>query len=372
MKKPRTLFVMALILAFGFSLSGCRNRTTEEAKPEAAAESAPSSITLTAEAAKTAGIEIAEAGFRPVVRKIHAPGELMFNPKRLAHVTARTPGRIEQLLAYQGDRAKKGQALLTLYSKDYLSLQAELLQALEQTKRVGLEPAERMSALALLDSVRNRLRLLDVTDGEIAEIEKSGVIRTVFEVRAPIAGDIIESLVTAGDFVEFGVNLFRIADLSTVWANIHIFEKDLARVGPGSEAVIRISAYPARELKGRLFQIGNIVDEKTRTVEGRIELANPDGRLKPGMFLEAELLSAVDSTALFVPGGAVLDLQGKKIVFVRTAPNTFAPREVEIGRALDGYIEIVKGLKDGESVVAGGSFFLKSELLKKSFGGDRP
>jgi Cu(I)/Ag(I) efflux system membrane fusion protein len=372
MKKPRYLFIMALILASGFSLSGCRNRTAEGAKPEAAAESAPSTITLTAEAVKTAGIEIAEAGFRPVIRKIQAMGELMFNPKRLAHMTAKASGRIEQLLAYQGDKIQKGQTLLTLYSQDFLTLQGELLQALEQTKRSGAEPAERTTAEALLNSVRNRLRLLDVTDGELAEIEKSGLVRTMLEVRAPITGNIIESLVNSGDFVEFGVKLFRIVDLSTVWADIHIFEKDLASVGPGSEAVIRLGAYPARELKGRLFQIGNVVDEKTRTVEGRIELANPDGRLKPGMYLEADLLSAADTAALFVPGGAVLDLQNKKIVFVRTAPNTFAPRDVEIGLALDGYVEIVKGLKSGESVVVRGSFFLKSELLKKSFGEDRP
>ena len=372
MKKSRFFLVIALTLASGFFLSGCRNRTPEEAKPEAAAESAPSTITLTAEAVKTAGIEIAEAGFRPVVRKIRAMGELMFNPKKLAHMTARASGRIEQLLSYQGDKINKGQALLALYSKDFLSLQAELLQALEQTKRSGAEPAERTTAEALLNSVRNRLRLLDVTEAELAEIERSGLIRTVLEVRAPITGNIIESLVNSGDFVEFGATLFRIADMSTVWADIHIFEKDLASVGPGSEVVIRLSAYPARELKGRLFQIGNVVDEKTRTVEGRIELANPDGRLKPGMYLEADLQSAADTTALFVPGGAVLDLQHKKIVFVRTAPNTFAPRDVEIGLALDGYVEIVKGLKSGESVVVRGSFFLKSELLKKSLGEDAP
>lgn len=372
MQNPRSLFIMALILASGFSLPGCRNRTAEGEKPEAAAASAPSSITLTAEAVKMAGIEIAEAGFRPVIRKIHAPGELIFNPRRMAHLTARASGRIEQLLVYQGDHILKEQTLLTLYSKDFLSLQAELLQALEQTKRTGAEPAERTTAQSLLDSVRNRLRLLDVTDAELLEIERSGIIRSVLEVRAPITGNIIESLVNAGDFVEFGVDVFRIADLSTVWAAIHIFEKDLASVGPGSEALIRLGAYPGREFNGRLFQIGSVVDEKTRTVEGRIELANPDGRLKPGMYLEADLLSAAGMKALFVPGGAVLDLQNKKIVFVCTGPNAFAVREVETGIALDGDVEIVKGLKDKEAVVAGGSFFLKSELLKKSLGEDTP
>jgi len=135
---------------------------------------------------------------------------------------------------------------------------------------------------------------------------------------------------------------------------------------------MRAGAYPGRELKGRIFQIGSVVDDKTRTVEARIELANVDGRLKAGMYLEAEILPAADATALCVPGGAVLDLQNKKIVFVETSPRTFAPREVELGTSFDGYVEIVKGLKDREIVAVGGSFFLKSELLKKSFGEDRP
>jgi len=368
MNKTRWHFIVASILAFGFFLPGCRNQAPQSASPEAAGETAPTSITLTAEAAQTAGIETAEAGFRPVIRKIHAPGELMFNPKKVAHMTARTSGRVEQLYAYQGDRVAKGQTLLTFYSQDYLTLQAEFLQALEQTKRSSAEPEEKAANQALLDSARNRLRLLDVAEGELAQIENTGVIRTTLEVRAPIPGNIIESLIHAGDYVEFGVNLFRIADLSTVWADIHISEKDLALVWPGSEAVLRFGAYPAREFKSRIFQLGSVVDEKTRTVEGRIELANLDGRLKPGMYLEAEILSAAGSTALFVAGGAVLDLQNKKIVFIRTAPNTFVPREVETGIALDGYVEIVKGLKEKEIVVSSGAFFLKSELLKKSFG----
>jgi RND family efflux transporter MFP subunit len=372
MNKSHSSIIVISILVCVLSLVGCRDRAAEEAKPEAAGESAPASITLTAEAAKTAGIETAPAGFMPVVRKIHAPGELMFNPKKVAHMSARTSGRVEQLFAYQGDRVVKGQVLMTFYSKDFLLLQAELLQALAQAKRSSGEPVEKATSQALLDSVRNRLRLLDAADDVIAGIEQSGVIRTLLDVRAPITGNVYEALTDAGDFIEFGVDMFRIADLSTVWADIHIPEKDLARVGPGSEAVIRVGAYPGRELKGRIFQIGNVIDDKTRTVEGRIELANFDGRLKAGMYLEAEILPAADAAVLCVPGGAVLDLQNKKIVFVETAPHTFVLREVELGTAFDGHVEIVKGLKDKETVAVGGSFFLKSELLKKTFGEDRP
>lgn len=368
MKKTNLILWAGVILVIGLSLPGCRNHSAQEIKAEAAAESTPSSIRLTPEAVKTAGIQTAEAELRPVVWTIRAPGELIFNPRKLAHMTARTSGRIEQLFAYQGDKVYKDQTLLSLYSKDFLSLQAELLQALEQSKRLGAEPTERRTAQSLLDSARNRLRLLDATPEELAEIEKTGTIRSMLSVRAPITGNIIESLVNAGDFVEFGVDLFKIADLSTVWVDIHIFEKDLARVRIGCEAVIRVGAYPGREFKGRLFQVGNVVDEKTRTVEGRIELLNPDGQLKPGMYIDADILSSVEASSLFVPGAAVQDYQNKKVVFVRTGENAFALRQIETGISLDGFVEILKGLKEHELVATNGSFFLKSELLKKSLG----
>ncbi len=151
MNKTRWHFIAASILAFGFFLPGCRNQAPQSASPEAAGETAPTSITLTAEAAQTVGIKTEEAGFKPVIRKIHAPGELMFNPKKVAHMTARTSGRVEQLYAYQGDRVAKGQTLLTFYSQDFLTLQSEFLQALEQTKRSGAEPEEKAAAQALLD-----------------------------------------------------------------------------------------------------------------------------------------------------------------------------------------------------------------------------
>lgn len=370
MKKSHVIIIGILII--GLTLAACKAAPEKAAASPSAEEKAPAAVTLTPEAVKTAAIVVVEAGFLPAVRTIHAPGEIIFNPKKLAHVTARTSGRIERLFAYQGERIREGQTLLLFYSRDFLSLQADLLQALERFKRLEAEPTEQAVARSLLDSVRNRLRLLDVTDEDLAGIEKTGIIEPLLPVRAPLTGSILESLAIAGDFVEFGVDLFRVADLSTVWADIHIFEKDLASVGPGTEAVIRVGAYPGQDFKGRLFQIGNSVDEKTRTVAGRVELVNADGRLKPGMYVEAELLSSKGGRILCVPAAAVQDFKNIKIVFVKTGENTFARREVETGISLDGFVEILNGLKDKEPVVAGGSFFLKSEILKKSLGGDLP
>ena len=366
MKRIWFLLFATIMLVSGLLLPACKTESKEEPAVSPVEEMSPSSVTLTSEAIKTAGIQTAEAEIRPVIRTIHAAGEIKFNPKRLAHVTVRTAGRIEQLLVYPGDRVQKGQLLLTLYTPDFLSLQAELLQASERFKRLQDDPAEQAAAKGLLDSARSRLRLFDLADAEIAEIENTGLIMPLLPVRAPLGGNISESAVTAGDYVELGASLFKIADLSTVWVHVHIFEKDISLIRLGSEVVLRAGAFPGREFRERLFQIGAVVDEKNRTIEGRIELTNPAGDLRPGMFVEAELISSAEAKSLFVPGAAVQDFQNKKVVFVRTGENTFARRDVEAGMTLNGFLEILKGLQKKEVVATNGSFFLKSELLKKS------
>src|SRR4030042_6488557 len=287
MKKTCGPSLASAILVVVLFLPVCKKKSQEEASAQLTEESDPSSVTLTSEAVKTAGIETAEAEIRPVIRTIHAAGEINFNPKRLAHVTARTAGRIEQLLVYPGERVQKGQLLLSLYSQDFLMLQAELLQASERFKRLQNDQAEQSTAKGLLDSPRSRLRLFDISDAELDEIEKTGSIKTLLPVRAPLGGNISESAVTAGDYVELGASLFKIADLSMVWVHVHIFEKDLSLIRLGSEVALRAGAFPGREFRGRLFQIGTVVDEKNRTMEGRIERANPAGDLRPGMFVEA-------------------------------------------------------------------------------------
>lgn len=372
-KQTKTLILRLAALALaGLLAAGCKTKSAEAPAAKPAPEAAPSTVTLTPEALKTAGIQTAAAELRPATRTVRATGEILFNPKRVAHVTARTAGRIEKLFAYAGDRVQAGQVLLSFYSKDFLSLQAELLQALERSKREGLDDAERRSAQSLLDSARNRIRVMDISEDELAAIEKSGRILALLPVRTPIGGSVIESLVNAGDYMEAGVDLFRLADLSTVWVDLHIFERDLAAVRPGCDAAIRTAAFPGRTYAGRIFQLGNVLDEKTRTIAGRIDLTNPAGDLRPGMYVDAEIRAATEEKALLVPAAAIQDFLNKKVVFVRTAESVFALREIETGAAFGAFVELRAGLKEGEVVATAGSFFLKSELLKKTLGEDLP
>ena len=351
-----------------FISPGCSSRSSMGEASEAAEEKTVSEVTLSPEALKMAGIQTVEAVFRPTARTIHVPGEIIFNPKGMTHVTARSEGRIEQLLAYPGERVQKGQILLTLYTQDFLSVQAEYLQAAERFKRLSADPVEKGSAQPLYESAKNKLRIFGLGEEELAEVEKTRTLMTLLPVRAPLAGTIIESSLTSGDYVGVGASLYRIADLSTVWASVHVFEKDLPSARVGAVVVLHAGALPGREFKGRLFQIGSVLDDKTRTVEARVELANGDGQLRPGMFAEADIVSPLLGSVLTVPAASVQEFQNRKVIFIETRANTFAVRTVETGAALDGYVEILKGLSEKELVAAGGSFFLKSELLKKTLG----
>lgn len=329
-------------------------------------EHAPQSITLTPEAMAAVGIKTAPALQQNVSQRISAPGELEFNARRMMHLTARTAGRIERTLVVAGDRVNQGQLLAEIYSPEYMSKQAEFLQATARADRFNGSRDEADMARAFMESARERLILLGVTQTEVAELVKTRVPRPFLPVRAHFAGTIIESAAHPGDHVELGASLFRLVDLSTLWASLHIQEKDLPAIQAGSAAEIRTQAFPGEVFHGKLLLIGDILDAQTRTVVGRVEVPNPASRLKTGMYVEAFLAGAKQRTALVVPEAALQDDNGRPIVFVQTQAGVFIQRVVEIGERFPGLLEILAGLTEGEKVVTSGSFLLKSELNKGS------
>jgi multidrug efflux pump subunit AcrA (membrane-fusion protein) len=326
----------------------------------------PSSVTLSPEAVAAADIRTEPAATRLLALRIAAAGELEWNARRVVHLTARTPGRLERVLVVRGDRVREGQLLAELYSPDYLTLQAEYVQAASRLKRHAGDTAEEGPARAFLAGARDRLRLLGVPDAEIEALGASSAPRPLLAVRAPFGGTVLECNVVAGDAAELGTSLFRLADPSSLWACLHIQESDLAAVKAGGEVVLRTQAYPGEDFRGRLVLVGDVVEAGTRTVEGRVEIGSAGGRLKPGMFVEASIASAGERRALVVPETALQDDSGRSVVFVRTGERTFARREVRIGARSGGAVEILEGLAAGEIVVTSGSFLLKSELRKGS------
>lgn len=368
--RKRALKLSAISMMFAALVGACREAPAHpdaEARAAEAGHAPAGTIALTPEAVKGGGFAFEAARMIDAARSVKALGELEFDPRRMAEVAARTAGRVEKLSAYLGDRVAAGQVLAEIYSPDYLALQAEVLMAGERSARLKGGPDETTTA-ALLNAARKKLHPLGIAEEEIDALLASRSLRPNLEVRSPLSGIVIAAEAIAGGYVEASAALFRVADPSVLRARVHIYEKDLASVRTGIEAVLSAQAYPGALVKGRLIFIAATMDEATRTIEGRIEIANPDGRLKPGMFVEAGLRMPEDRRILVVPEAAVQEVMSQTAVFVQTGPTTFILRPIEVGERLEGVVEIAKGLAEGEKVVTAGAFILKSELLKSLLG----
>jgi Cu(I)/Ag(I) efflux system membrane fusion protein len=364
----RTMMTATLILTLSILIGACKTRQAGDPGVEAGEETLSPTVTLNDDAMKIADINVQTARLESLPLKVRAAGEVAFNQKRYFHVTARISGRVEEITAYPGDRVKAGQVLLTLYSPEFLASRAELVQARIQRDNALKHGTseEAAQAEAIFGSARNKLLLCGLTDEDLKAVEDTRTPQILVPVRAPSSGTVIDSPVVRGDYVETGASLFRTADLSLLWVLVHIFEKDLAGIGPGCEAAVRVQAYPGREFKGRLALIEPALDGKTRTVVCRVETPNAEGLLKPGMYADVVLTSTSKREAVLIPEDAVQDLENKKVIFIPAGQNTFAWREVGTGGLVEGRLEIVGGLTADEAFVAEGAFLLKSELLKKS------
>jgi RND family efflux transporter MFP subunit len=368
-KTVRSLIELLFIaqLAFTFACGGKQAVEGEDSHRENGhGENAAPSITMTPEAVAAVGIQVVPAQTRKVRRRISAPGELEFNARRTLHITARAAGRVERTRVVAGDKVSRGQLLAEIFSPEFMARQAEFLQATARAERLRESREEAGTARAFMEGARERLILLGLSQAETTQLVQTGMPRPFLPVRAQFSGTIIESAAQAGDHVELGASLFRLADLTTLWASLNIQEKDLPALQAGSAAEIRSQAFPGEVFHGRLLLVGDMLDARTRTVIGRAEVPNPAGRLKTGMYIEAVLAGGEERTALVVPESALQEDNGRPIVFVRTQSGVFVRREVEIGERFQGALEILAGLAEGEQIVTSGGFLLKSELNKGS------
>jgi len=368
----KKIIIHMLTLTVLASASAACNRAADttadsHAGEEPRAETPAGTVSLTPEAIAGGGIVLEPAKILEVARTVAALGELEFDARRVAGAAARASGRLEEVAAFLGDRVSAGAVLAEIYSPDFLAVQVEVLQAAARVARLAGQPDE-FSARAFLEAARRKMAPFGPSPAEIDALIASVEIRPLLAVRAPISGVVLESRAVPGTTVESGAELYKLADPSTLWACVSLMEKDLATVRPGMEATIRTKAYPGREFHGRLVLIGAAMDTSTRTVEGRIVLPNPDGGLKPGMYIEAALASTERRTVLTVPISAVQEFASGRIVFVQTGPTAFTLRPVATGEILGPRIEITAGLAEGERVVSVGSFLLKSEMMKASLG----
>jgi Cu(I)/Ag(I) efflux system membrane fusion protein len=308
-----------------------------------------SAVPLDRAGAARLGITFARAAMRPVGRGTRVAGTLTYAEPRREYVNARVMGWVEELYAdYLGKPVRKGEPLLALYSPELVSAQEELLSAL------------RLGDSTLAAAARRRLALWNVSDDQISDIERSGTAKRRIVLRAPRSGELAEKMVTEGQSVQAGDNLFLVAERTVLWVDLAVFEGDARALRLGTPVSLTTDAVPGRSFRGKVSFIQPRVDEKSRTLTARVEVPNPEGTLRPGMFAMAELSPAA-AERLSVPITAVLPTGTRELVFVNRGDGAFLPREVQTGARGDSLVEIVGGLKPGDEVVASATYLLDSE-----------
>ena len=358
------------------------NKTAADKKDAHAEGREEGQIRLTDEEIKAAKIRTEDAEEAEVHERIQVTATIQANQDRLAHVAPRVPGRIVGITSKRGDKVKAGQTLASLDSIELGEAHSAYLQAESQFRlaQADFERAEKLhaenivpqkeylrsrseleKARANLRAATDKLRLMGVTPA------KSDNAVSVFPVSAPFAGIVIEKAAVLGELAQPDKSLFTVADLSVVWIEANLFEKDLGKIKVGATVGVSVAAYPDELFKGRLTYISSVMDKESRTIKARVEVANADGRLKPAMFANAAIDTATAGKALTVPTGAVLLLEGKKTVFVREKEG-FEKREVELGDNLGGRFVVKDGIEEGEAVVVEGAYALKARLLKSKIG----
>lgn len=386
MKKTQ-LWVSAFLAAAALGLEGCDGSGSRQpeggAAPEQGTHQEEKGLKLSEEELRAAGVKTGTLVAETLPDQVVLTATIRANQDRIAHVAPRVPARIVKVNAKLGEKVKKGQVLALLDSIELGEAHSALRQAQSQFElaKSDFERAQRLKdeeiipekdylrarsehqkARASLRAAEDKLRLLDVAHDESERGEAS-----VFPLNAPFAGSVIEKDAVLGELARPDKSIFTVADLSTLWIEANLFEKDLGRVKVGAPAVVTLHAYPGEAFKGRLTYISSTVDKETRAVQARIEVPNSDGRLKPEMFATAAIDAPTRREALALPQEAVLLVDGQPTAFVREHGG-FEPRAVELGDRVGARVLVRNGLKPGDEVVVQGAYALKARLLKSQIG----
>ena len=306
------------------------------------------------------GVRTAEVTRGVLRTEISAVGNVAYNERDVALVQARANGFVERLYVRAPlDRVRRGQALAELYIPDWVAAQEEYLSV----KRM-----QSGGTTVLLDGARQRMRLAGMTDAQIRRIEEDAKVEPRVTITAPIDGVVTELVAREGMTVMAGAPLFRINGLRTVWVNAEVPENLAVLARPGSTVEARTPALPGAVFKGTVSTLLPDVNLATRTVKARIELANPQYELTPGMFATVQLSTAGRADVLSVPSEAVIQTGTRSVVMIADGPGEFRPVNVQVGLEADGRTEIRSGVKAGEKVVVSGQFLVDSEASLRATG----
>jgi membrane fusion protein, heavy metal efflux system len=339
---------------------------------------------------KAIGVEVQKAASEALSLPLTATAEIELNADRVSRISSRVAGKIISIAVSQGDRVKAGEPMAYLDTveidhawSDYAKAKSKRELVLSNLKREEtlfekkvspekdvLKARQELSEVeADLSLSKEKFRLLGIDLAQMELQKKEGIEknRPFIRISSAIDGAVIEKSVTQGEMVSPEKTLFTVADLSSLWVFIHLFEKDAPRLKPGMAANVSVTAFPDREFKGTISYIGDRVDEKTRTIHMRVTLNNQAGLLKPGMFATVliDTRTAEVERVLAVPEAAVLIDGPARYVFIQAGPERFRRQDVTIGRTFGKKTEVTGGLKEGDPVVVKGAFILKSEMKKE-------
>ncbi len=314
--------------------------------------------------AQRLGVTFARAERGGLHRDLRAPGEIVRDETRLSTVSFRFGGWVEALhVNFTGRAVEAGEPLLDVYSPELVAAQEDLLSALRLADDLegSRAPGSAERGANVVDAARERLRLWAMPEEEIRALEESGAVREVVTLRAPTTGYVVEREIQTGERFESGAPLLRIAAQDRVWLESEVHERDLRFLGVGDHMEVKVDAWPGEMIEGRVTWISPEMDRERRTVRFRVELPNPEGRLRPGMFGVATTHLMMASDGVTVPRDAVHHTGTRSVVFVRTGEGRFEIREVETGASAGDRVEILSGVEEGEQVVARAGFVLDAD-----------
>ncbi len=391
--RHQSLFAAAAITAMLIPFGACQREAPSETPGKPPEPHAEERIELPPKAREAAAIKTVATAERRLGQVLRATAVIKPNEYRLAHVSPRIPGKAIEVRALLGNTVTPGETLALLDSLELGEKKSALLQA-----RTNLEVARRNYTReerlfkqqissekeyleakgefersdAAFRAAGEALRLVGLADADIDQIAwgSKGHPLSHFPLLAPFAGTVVEQHITIGELIEPTETPYTIADLTTVWALLDIYEKNLAHVGVGDTVEMTVEAYPDARFLGQVTYVSSLLDPGTRTAQARVEIENHDGRLRPGMFATATLTApaAAGRTALAVPRDAVQQVRGKPVVFVEVQPGAYLMRPVALGQEAGADVEVLSGLAPEERVVTEGAFYLKSTLLKEEMG----
>jgi len=381
----RTL-ISGLIVSclFVFSVTGVFSQvhqhetpSKETVSPREAGDEEETAVEIEPEKQQLIGVKTVAAAVKPMQKIIRTVGRIEYDERRLATVNPKFEGWIEKLYVdYTGKYVKHGEPLAEIYSPELVATQQEFLNVLKWSgqstehrtqntdKKNEIETMLSKDAERIVDAVRQRLKLWDITDEQIKTIEVSGKPIRTLTIYSPANGYVVEKNAVQGMRVMPGEKLFDLADLSTVWIISDIYEYELGLIKIGQNANIIFSYFPGKVFSSTIDYIYPALSGDTRTAKVRFSITNPSAQLKPQMFANVEIRIDMGKR-LAVPDDAVIDTGMRQIIYVEKNEGYFEPREVHIGLKADGMTEVLHGLEAGEKVAYSGTFLIDSEAQLK-------